>query len=161
MAGGAYGVLRACASIAMALLSTDRDARKIILSCCPRFYPQRQHDLLPFGAVRPDPVCAVQHIHNIMGNLMGNGCCYIVIKILGKYVGVISNYTVSIVHPVHAGCTTLKVKPDRDQGEILCIDQAGLSNNLARSGAHLLFTATAYRFNDPVCFRTCLCHWRN
>jgi hypothetical protein len=32
-------------------------------------------------------------------------------------------------------------------------------NNLAGSGAYLLFTATAYRFDDPVCFRTC--HWRN
>jgi len=159
MTGGAYIVLRACASIAMALLSADRDARKIILSCCPRFYPQRQHDLLPFSAVRHDPVRAVQHIHNIMGNLMGNGCCYIVIKILGKYVGVIANYTVSIVHPVHAGCTALKVKLNRDQGEILGIDPAGVSNNLTRFSAHLLFAVTAYRFDDPVYFR--IFHWRN
>ena len=159
MAGGADVVLRACASIAMALLSTDRYAGQIILPCCPRFRPQRQHDLLPFSAVRPDPVCTVEHIHNIMGNLMGNGCCYIVIKILGKYVGVIANYTVSIVHPVHASCTALKVKLNRDQGEIPGIDLAGVLNNLTRSGAYLFFTARAYRFDDPVCFRTC--HWRN
>jgi len=151
----AYVVPGAGALIGMTLLSADWDAGKIIAPGYTGFCTQRQHDLLPFGAVRPYSVCAIQNIHNIMCHLMGYGCCDVVIKILGEQIRVVANNAVSIVHLVHASCASFKVEQYRDHGQFVGIYLAGSSNELASCCADLLLTLVVYRFNHRVFFRIC------
>jgi len=155
----AYVVHGAGALIAMTLLSADRDAGKIILPGYTGFLPQCQHDLPPFGAVRPYPVCAIQNVHDVVRHLVGHGCGDVVIKILGEQIRVVTNNTVTAMHPVHTGCAAFKVEQDRDHGQVVSIDPAGTPNEIARFSAHLLLMLTAYGFNKLAAFR--ICHWRN
>lgn len=70
--------------IAVTLLSADRDAVKIIIPCYAGFGAECQHDLLPFGTVGPDPVCAIQNVYDVVRHLVGHSCCDTVIKVLGE-----------------------------------------------------------------------------
>ena len=155
MACRAYVVHRTRALIAVALLSADRDAGKIILSRYAGFDPQCQHDLLPFGAMRPYPVRAIQHVHDVVRDLVGHGCGDVVIKILGEQIRVVANNAVAAVHPVHTGCAAFKVEQDRDHGQVVSIDPAGSPNEICGCCADLLLMLTVYGFNEPVFFRIC------
>ena len=155
----AYVVHRARALVAMPLLSANGDAGKIIIPCYAGLRPQRQHDLLPFGAVRFYSECAIQNVDDVMRYLVRHGCGDVVIKVLGEQIWVVTNNTATAVHPVHTGCAAFKVEQDRDHGQVVTIDPACAPNEIARCSAHLLLILTVYGFNERVVLK--ICHWRN
>jgi len=54
-----------------------------------------------------------------MGDFMRYGGNQVVFKVLGKYVGVVANNTVSVMYLVHAGCTPFQIEQDWNKGEFM------------------------------------------
>lgn len=159
MPGRAYLVHGAITLIAMPFLFAYGYAGKVIVTGNAWFRSQRQHDLLPFIAVRPYPGCSKKPVNDIMGDFVRYSGSQVVIEIFGKNIGVVANYTVIIVHFIHTGRTAFEIEMDRDQRELPVEQITGTYYSVVCAGANLILLTVIDRFNGI--FSLGLYHWRN